>query len=85
MIKAAITGKRQVKFIEMPMPKATGDWVLVKVHASALCTEYKSYLLSHDHILIKKGATKPLFVQKKNYFYPKYLRRFLLLERCLRR
>ena len=44
MIQAAITGTRKVEFIEMPDPKAKGDWVLVKVYASALCTEYKSYL-----------------------------------------
>lgn len=37
MIQATITGKRQVEFFELPDPKAKGDWVLVKVHASALC------------------------------------------------
>ncbi len=44
MIQATISGERQVEFVELqdPIPKA--DWALVKIHASALCTEYKAYV-----------------------------------------
>jgi len=45
MKKVVILGERQVGLVEVPVPQPKQDWVLVKVHASALCTEYKSYLL----------------------------------------
>ena len=48
MIQAAITGERQVSFPEMPEPKAKADWAVVKVHASALCTEYKLWLTGQN-------------------------------------
>lgn len=44
MKKAVILGERQAGLIEAPDPQPIKDWVLVKVKASALCTEYKSYL-----------------------------------------
>ncbi len=44
MKQATVSGKRQVEFVEMSDPQPKADWALVKVHASALCTEYKSYL-----------------------------------------
>jgi len=44
MIQAAITGERQVDFVDMSDPQPKADWALVKVHASALCTEYKAYI-----------------------------------------
>jgi threonine dehydrogenase-like Zn-dependent dehydrogenase len=47
-IQATISGERQVEFIELPLPEPKGDWALVKVHASALCTEYKSYLIGEE-------------------------------------
>jgi len=48
MIQATITGQRQVDFVELPTPRPKADWVLVKVHASAVCTEYKSYLSGRE-------------------------------------
>ena len=45
MKKAVILGERQAGLIETPIPQPKQDWALVKVHASALCTEYKSYLV----------------------------------------
>lgn len=48
MLQTIISGKRQVAFLELPDPKPREDWVLVKVHASALCTEYKAYLEGHN-------------------------------------
>lgn len=44
MKKAVILGKRKTGLIEVPDPRPKENWVLVKVHASALCTEYKAYL-----------------------------------------
>ena len=52
MIQAAITGERQVAFHELPDPQAKADWAVVKVHASALCTEYKSWLAGQNQAVI---------------------------------
>ncbi len=49
MIQAVISGERQVDFLELPDPEPKPGWALVKVHASALCTEYKSYLNGRTH------------------------------------
>jgi L-iditol 2-dehydrogenase len=48
MKKVSISGIRQVEFLEVPVPEPREDWVLVKVHASALCTEYKAYLAGRN-------------------------------------
>jgi len=48
MKKVVILGERRAGLIEVPNPQPKGDWVLVKVCASALCTEYKSYLLGRE-------------------------------------
>lgn len=48
MKKAVIRGERQAGLIEVPKPQPLKDWVVVKVHASALCTEYKSYLVGRE-------------------------------------
>ena len=48
MKKVVILGERQAGLVEAPMPQPKQDWALVKVHASALCTEYKSYLLGRQ-------------------------------------
>ena len=45
MKKAVILGERRAGLIDVPDPQPKEDWTVVKVHASALCTEYKSYLL----------------------------------------
>ncbi len=52
MIQTAITGERQVEFYEAPEPQPTADWAVVKVHASALCTEYKSWLIGQSHAVM---------------------------------
>jgi len=46
--QAVITGKRQVSLIDLPDPQPKENWALVRVHASALCTEYKAYLVGYD-------------------------------------
>ncbi len=43
MKKAVITGKRRSEIITVPRPTAVNDWVLVKIHAAPMCTEYKEY------------------------------------------
>ena len=48
MKKAVILGERQAGLIEVPDPQPIKDWVVVKVEASALCTEYKSYLVGRE-------------------------------------
>jgi len=46
--QAAITGVRKVELVEVPIPQPKEDWALVKVHASALCTEYKAYWVGYN-------------------------------------
>jgi L-iditol 2-dehydrogenase len=45
MKKVVILGERSAGLIDVSDPQPREDWSVVKVHASALCTEYKSYLL----------------------------------------
>ncbi|MDB4867985.1 MAG: hypothetical protein JWR03_2318 [Cohnella sp.] len=44
MKKAVVTGVMKVELQEFPIPQATGDLVVVKIHISPMCTEYKAYL-----------------------------------------
>ncbi|MBM3213382.1 zinc-binding dehydrogenase [Candidatus Poribacteria bacterium] len=44
MQKAVILGERQAGLVDVPDPKAKDDWVVVKVHAAPMCTEYKGWL-----------------------------------------
>ena len=48
MKKAVILGERRAGLIEVPDPQPKEDWALVRVRASALCTEYKSYLIGRE-------------------------------------
>ena len=43
MKKAVIFGDRKAGIADAPDPKAKEDWAVVKVHASAMCTEYKMF------------------------------------------
>jgi L-iditol 2-dehydrogenase len=43
MNKVIITGKSQADLVEVPTPKATKDWALVKIHSAPMCCEYKAY------------------------------------------
>ena len=47
MKKAVITGEGQARLVDVPDPKAKEDWVLVKVHASPMCAEYKAFVSGH--------------------------------------
>ena len=44
MFQAAITGPRQASRVTRPDPAPFDDWVVVKVRAAPMCTEYKSFL-----------------------------------------
>ena len=44
MKRAAITGVKKSELLDAPMPEPKEGWVLVKIHAVPLCTEYKGWL-----------------------------------------
>ena len=44
---AAILGERQAGLIDAPDPTPKEDWVVVKIHASPMCTEYHAF--EHGH------------------------------------
>lgn len=44
MKKAVVFGKNQAGIIDVPTPQAKEDWALVKIHATPMCTEYKSFV-----------------------------------------
>lgn len=37
-------GKRQAILVDAPDPHAEDDWVVIKIHAAPLCTEYKTFI-----------------------------------------
>ena len=39
----AITGERRAELVETPDPQARGEFVVVKVHAAPMCTEYRAF------------------------------------------
>jgi len=49
MKRAAITGVKQTILLDSPIPEPKEDWVLVKVHAVPLCTEYKGWLNGNEY------------------------------------
>jgi L-iditol 2-dehydrogenase len=49
MKRAAITGIKQAQLLDSPIPEPKEDWVLVKVHAVPLCTEYKAWLSGKEY------------------------------------
>jgi L-iditol 2-dehydrogenase len=42
-----ITGKREARIAEVPDPKARAEFVVVKITAAPMCTEYKAYRDGH--------------------------------------
>ena len=70
MIQATISGERKVEFVELPDPQPQSDWVVVKIRASALCTEYKAYttgrrvaILGHEGAGEVVAVAQPTSVQ----------------------
>jgi len=43
MKKAVIFGETRAGLVDVPDPQPKGDWVVVKVHAVPMCTEYKMF------------------------------------------
>jgi L-iditol 2-dehydrogenase len=44
MRQAAIIAERRATLLDQPDPTPFDDWVVVKVHAAPMCTEYKAFL-----------------------------------------
>jgi L-iditol 2-dehydrogenase len=44
MKKVAITGASQAVLVDVPDPRPVDNWVVIKVHAAPMCTEYKAFL-----------------------------------------
>ena len=44
MKKAVILGKYKAGLVEFPSPEPKEDWVLVRVQASPVCTEYQAFI-----------------------------------------
>ena len=44
MKKVVILGERKAGLVEVPDPQPREDWVLVKIHAVPMCTEYKAFV-----------------------------------------
>jgi L-iditol 2-dehydrogenase len=42
--KVVITGERRADLVEVPEPEPIDEWVVIKVHAAPMCTEYKQFL-----------------------------------------
>lgn len=56
-MKARIVGERQADVVPAQVPGAKDDWVRVKVHASAMCTEYKAWLAgARQEVIGHEGA-----------------------------
>lgn len=66
MKKAVVLGERAAGLVEVPDPQPKEDWVLVKVHASPMCTEYKGFMsgrkadfLGHEAVGEVVAAAQP--------------------------
>jgi len=44
MKKAAVFGRQQGGVVDAPEPKASEEWVVVKIHSAPMCTEFKVYM-----------------------------------------
>ena len=49
MKQVIVTGKAQAGIAIGKIPKAKGDWVVLKVHAAPMCTEYKAFAAGVNH------------------------------------
>ncbi|TLS52623.1 zinc-binding dehydrogenase [Paenibacillus antri] len=68
MKSAAILAERKAGLVELPIPKPSGDEVLVKVMVAPMCTEYKAFLdgapnscLGHEAVgeVVEAAASGP--------------------------
>jgi threonine dehydrogenase-like Zn-dependent dehydrogenase len=44
MKRAVLAGGWDADLVDAPIPKPKADWVLIKVHAAPMCTEYKAFV-----------------------------------------
>jgi L-iditol 2-dehydrogenase len=44
MQQAAILSERRAGLVDRPLPEPRDDWVVVKVHAAPMCTEYRAFV-----------------------------------------
>jgi len=44
MKKVVISGMRQAEIVDVPTPEPKGDWALVKIQVTPMCTEFKSFV-----------------------------------------
>ena len=49
MKRVIVKGKQQAGIASGKIPKAKEDWVVVKVHAAPMCTEYKAFAAGINH------------------------------------
>jgi len=49
MKKVVISGVKETKIVELPIPVPFEDWVLVKVHAVPICTEWKAWKVGRHY------------------------------------
>ena len=47
MKKVILPGDHSVKIVDVPEPTPKENWVVVKVHATPMCTEYKAWMGGH--------------------------------------
>ena len=53
---AAVQGEQQAEIIEVPIPEPKENWVLVKIYAAPMCTEYKAWLAGRHEPLGHEAA-----------------------------
>jgi len=51
MKRVVITGERRAELVEVPDPKPKEHWVVVKIHAAPVCTEYKHFIAGEEVIV----------------------------------
>ncbi len=56
MKQAVITGVRQAELADVAEPRPFENWVVVKIHAAPMCTEYKSFIAGHNASLMGHEA-----------------------------
>lgn len=56
MKTVAITGARRAELVEVPDPAAKGEFVVVKIHAAPMCTEYRAFQDDNEHTALGHEA-----------------------------
>lgn len=56
MKQVAVTGVRQAGLADVEEPRPFKNWVVVKIHAAPMCTEYKSFVAGQNAFLMGHEA-----------------------------